>query len=97
PDGKQVVSGLGDKIVRLWDAITGTVLQILEGHSNSVNSIAFSLNGNLLSTLCISDYWIVESKVNILWLSPDYRFIYKAIWDQIVILEYLSGGLSFLE
>ena len=36
PDGKQVVSGFHDIIVRLWDAVTGAALQTLEGHSRPV-------------------------------------------------------------
>jgi WD40 repeat protein len=38
------VSGSGDKIVRLWDAVIGAALQILEGHLSSVYSVAFSPN-----------------------------------------------------
>jgi WD40 repeat protein len=45
PNGKQIVSGSGDKTVRLLDAVTGAALQTLEGHSRSVNSVAFSPNG----------------------------------------------------
>jgi WD40 repeat protein len=37
-----VVSESDDKTVRLWDTVTGTSLQTLEGHSDSVNSVAFS-------------------------------------------------------
>jgi WD40 repeat protein len=36
------VSGSSDRIVRLWDAVTGIALQTLEGHSDSVISISFS-------------------------------------------------------
>jgi WD40 repeat protein len=55
PDSKQVVSGsgdhtvrvsgFGDRTVRLWDAGTGALLQTLEGHTDSVYSVAFSPDG----------------------------------------------------
>jgi WD40 repeat protein len=46
PDGRQVVSGAADnEPVRLWDAVTGAVLQTLKGHSKSVYSVAFSPDG----------------------------------------------------
>jgi WD40 repeat protein len=47
-DGKLVVSGSYYKMVRLWDTVTGAVLQILKGHSNSVSSVAFSPDGKLV-------------------------------------------------
>ncbi|KAH8588260.1 WD40-repeat-containing domain protein, partial [Bisporella sp. PMI_857] len=95
-DGKQVVSGSWDQTVRLWDAATGKALQTLEGHSDSVSSVAFSPDSNLLPTLRVSDYWVVEGEANILWLPPDYRSTCKAIWDQTVVLGHSSGRLSFL-
>jgi WD40 repeat protein len=97
-DGKKVVSESWDKTVRLWDASTGATLQ-LESHSsfvNPVDSVAFSPNSTL-STLHVSDYWVVEHKADILWLPPDYRSICEAIWDQTIVLGHSSGKLSFLQ
>lgn len=36
------MSGLDDKTVQLWDAITGAPLQTLKGHSSGVSLVAFS-------------------------------------------------------
>lgn len=43
-DGKCALSGGSDHKVRLWDLETGEITQIFEGHTHSINSIAFSLN-----------------------------------------------------
>ncbi|KAJ7820966.1 WD40-repeat-containing domain protein [Mycena leptocephala] len=45
PDGACVVSGSADETVRIWDAMTGAELTTMEGHSDSVNSLAFSPDG----------------------------------------------------
>jgi hypothetical protein len=41
-DGKSVVSGSGDRTVRVWDVATGKAVQQLEGHSAAVTSVSFS-------------------------------------------------------
>jgi WD40 repeat protein len=45
PDGKHIVSGSRDCTVQVWDAVAGTVLHQLEGHTGPVNSVAFSPDG----------------------------------------------------
>ena len=45
-DGRRVVSGSGDKTVRIWNSMTGEVEAELEGHTDSVMSVAFSQDGS---------------------------------------------------
>jgi hypothetical protein len=74
-----------------------TALQALEGHSNSMRSITFSSDGNLLPALHVSSDWIVEGKANTLWSSSDYRSTCNAMWDLTVGLGHPLGRLSFLK
>lgn len=39
------MSGSRDQTIQLWDVATGALLQTLEGHTDSVTSVAFSPNG----------------------------------------------------
>jgi WD40 repeat protein len=48
PDGKLVVSGSWDDIIKLWDPATGTLQQTLEGHSGWVEAVVFSSDGKSL-------------------------------------------------
>jgi WD40 repeat protein len=45
PDGKQLISGSQDNTTRIWDAQTGTELNVLRGHDDCVTSVAFSPDG----------------------------------------------------
>ena len=49
PDGKRVLSGGGDRTVRLWDADTGKELRKMTGHTGDVVSVAFGPKGRALS------------------------------------------------
>ena len=45
PDGTKIISGSGDKTIKIWDANTGECLNTLEEHSKEVDSVAYSSDG----------------------------------------------------
>jgi WD40 repeat protein len=101
---KSIIREIFEKCIPTWierkprmQAHWSAALQTLEGHSEAVSSVAFSPEGNILPTLRVSDYWVIEGEANILWLPPDYRSMCEAIWDQTVILGHSLGRLSFLQ
>ena len=50
PDGRRIVSGSQDGMVRLWDAATGAEQQVLEGHASKVRTVSFSPDGSLIAS-----------------------------------------------
>jgi len=45
PDGRRLLTGHQDRMVRLWDVATGKELQRFEGHTGAVQCVAFSTDG----------------------------------------------------
>ena len=84
-DGHKIASGFYDQTVRVWDAAAGTLLQTLEGHSDSVKSIATSLTSHL-KTILVNDHWVVINGKKALWLPHNRRvFCFDALRDGLVI------------
>ncbi|RFN45007.1 nwd1 protein [Fusarium flagelliforme] len=48
-DSQRLASGSHDKMIKIWDAATGTCVQTLKGYSSSVFSVAFSMDGQRLA------------------------------------------------
>jgi WD40 repeat protein len=50
PDGKKLVSGAADKIVRVTEIATSRQVNLLEGHTHHVTSVAFRSDGRVLAS-----------------------------------------------
>ncbi len=45
PDEKLIISGGGDKLVKIWDVASGKELKRLAGHEDDISSVSFSPDG----------------------------------------------------
>jgi WD40 repeat protein/class 3 adenylate cyclase len=50
PDGRTLVTGGQDGVVRLWEAATGELLQAWEGHTDAIGDLDISRDGQRLAT-----------------------------------------------
>jgi WD40 repeat protein len=50
PDGRRLVSGGDDRLVKVWDWRTGKEVLSLEGHTASVQSVAYSPDGTRIAS-----------------------------------------------
>ena len=50
PDSELIVTASCDNTARIWDAVNGTLLDVLEGHQGWVNSAEFSPDGGRIVT-----------------------------------------------
>ncbi|WP_435011979.1 protein kinase domain-containing protein (plasmid) [Tundrisphaera lichenicola] len=51
PDGRELISGRHDGILRVWDVTEGRELHSLRGHTAGINSIAYSPDGRTFASL----------------------------------------------
>ncbi len=50
PDGKTLVVGTSNKKIHLWDIVTRTIIETINGHEHAVCELAFSADGTILAS-----------------------------------------------
>ncbi|MGC8778472.1 MAG: WD40 repeat domain-containing protein [Candidatus Caldatribacteriaceae bacterium] len=110
PDGSLLALG-SEKKVELWDMASGSLIRILEGHTNWVRSLTFSPDGQFLASTaddktvrlwevaswnCVATLQGHRNWVMSVAFSPDGRFCASGSIDKTVILwDWRKGGPVF--
>ncbi|HXX79450.1 MAG TPA: serine/threonine-protein kinase [Ktedonobacteraceae bacterium] len=108
PDGRQIVSVSGEKIVHVWDASTGSKLQLYPDVSDAVRIVAWSSDGARIATAGVDALvrvWDVDSNrlvityrghvgdaVNTMAWSPEQQLLASAGNDGTVHVWDAKGG-----
>jgi WD40 repeat protein len=107
PDGRLVLTGGNDKMIKLWDAATGRELRSFTGHRGTVDAVAFSpdsrfaLSGSDDDTLRLWDVTTGKelrsfaghrSGVMSIAFSSNGQFAVSGSWDKTVKLWDVAGG-----
>ena len=92
------MSGSLDSTIKLWDAQTGSELRTLEGHSNSVASVASQMEHEQDSQISVEDSWVCLRGKSILWLPPEFRRPQcHAIKRDVLALGYQTGRVLIIK
>ena len=111
PNGKLIATGGYDHKLKLWDATTGKVHRVIEGHTNNVLGVAFSPDGKRVATASTDRtlaVWDVSTGEELFRLkghrgpvfsvmySRDGKRIVSGCWDKTVKLWNADTGVELL-
>ncbi|AOA63270.1 General transcriptional co-repressor [Komagataella phaffii CBS 7435] len=106
PDGKYLATGAEDKLIRIWDLSTRSIVKVLRGHEQDIYSLDFFPDGtrlvsgsgdrsvriwNLVSSQCALTLSI-EDGVTTVAVSPDGKLIAAGSLDRAVRVWDAEGG-----
>lgn len=83
-DGSVMASAEADRVVRLLNPVTGTVIRTFPGHPRTINSMAFNPDGKRLVTACADGQirlWDVENGLELVALPGVFEESVLVEWD----------------
>jgi len=95
PNGKKIVSGGGDGIVKLWDIDASKIIAKWTGHVDGITSVCWNrdggriLSGSYDGTAVV---WDAESGNTILAIKTGHSFVYSAIYSPDETMIASGGG-----
>ncbi len=107
PDSYYIISGIGDKTLRLWEVGTGKQFRVFTGHTKGVTSVAFSPDGRYVISGSWDEtlrLWEVKTTklvhvftghrgvVTSVAFSPDGRYVISGSWDGTLRLWEVETG-----
>lgn len=110
PDGKTLASAGWDRVIRLWNVVSGTELATLRGHQSEIQCLTYSPNGDRLAAgsamgdnplrvwdLALGTHAILHGHTNVVHgvgWSADGRLLASTGYDRTVRIWDISAGVE---
>lgn len=84
PNGQYIATASQDRTVKIWDAQTGQLLKMMEGHTDSVNGVVFSPDSMRIATTSddgTAKVWDIATSRELFTLSGHTRVVRRVVYS----------------
>lgn len=97
PDGRRILTGDGNGLLKLWDASSGRCIHELNGHSKIIHSVSFTRDGRRAvstSSDCSLRIWDLESARTIATFEDGAWIGHSVMTPDGGVIAYLNGAME---